>query len=290
MQAIVLGIVQGLTEFLPVSSSAHLYIVPKLLGWTYAGIGFDVALHWGTLVALLLAFGGTWWQLTRDAFAADRERRSAARSTWLKLAIATLPGAIAGLLLGDAAEMWLRSLPLQAAMLVVGGFLLWWTDRARPEVVDGTPGWRTSIVIGLSQMLALVPGVSRSGITLTAGRAMRLTRVEAARFSFLLATPITFGAGLLELRHIHPDLPASRILAGVAAAAIVGGLAIRGLLRWLQHAGFGAFFAYRALVAAIIVAYLVAGGASARTVAARHPVGEVAVQAVAQHDARAMQP
>lgn len=290
MQAIVLGIVQGLTEFLPVSSSAHLYIVPKLLGWTYAGIGFDVALHWGTLVALLLAFGGTWLQLARDAFAADPARRTAARSTWLKLAIATVPGAVAGLLLGDEAEEWLRSLPLQAAMLVLGGLLLWWADRARPEVVDRTPGWRTTLVIGFSQVLSLVPGVSRSGITITAGRVMRLSRVEAARFSFLLATPITLGAGLLELRHIRPDLPPSRILAGVAAAAIVGGLAIRGLLRWLQHAGFGAFFAYRALVAAIIVAYLVSGGASAGAVPARHAVGEVAVQPVAQHDARAMQP
>jgi len=290
-QAVVLGVVQGLTEFLPVSSSAHLYIVPKLLGWQYAGLGFDVALHWGTLLALVLAFGRTWLELARDAVGGAPTVRRAARSTWLKLIVASVPAAVAGLLLRDAAETWLRWLPLQAAMLALFGFLLWWVDRVRPQgPADAMPDWATSLVVGGAQVLSLVPGVSRSGVTITAGRAMGQHRVAAARFSFLLATPITFGAGLLELRHIPHDMPRSVLWCGVASAAVVGWLAIRGLLRWLAHAGFGTFFAYRLAVALLIVAHLVMAGGSARAFASRQLVREVAVQAVAQRDAGPMQP
>ena len=296
-QAIVLGIVQGLTEFLPVSSSAHLYIVPKLLGWTYAGLGFDVALHWGTLFALLIAFGSTWLRLARELFAADAATRGEARSTWLKLIAGSVPAAIAGLLLRHAAETWLRYLPLQAAMLVVFGFLLWWVDRVRPQrgtdaaSTHAMPGWPTALVVGCAQVLALVPGVSRSGVTITAGRAMGENRVAAARFSFLLATPITFGAGLVELHNIEPGLSRIALLAGVVSAAVVGWLAIRALLRLLGRAGFGTFFAYRVFVAAFIVAHLlIPAGGSGRPVATRRLVREVAVQAIAQRDARTVQP
>ncbi len=290
-QAIVLGAVQGVTEFLPVSSSAHLYIVPKLLGWHYAGLGFDVALHWGTLIALLIAFGGTWLALARDAFAADGAVRNEARSTWAKLIVGSVPAVIAGLLLRHAAESWLRYLPLQAAMLVIFGFLLWWIDRVRPQGAAGViPGWRASIVMGLAQSLALVPGVSRSGVTITAGRAMGEHRVSAARFSFLLATPITMGAGLLELKNIEPTLSPTIIAAGVISAALVGWLVIGALLRWLGRAGFAMFFAYRVVLAAVIVAHLWAHSHdSVPAVAARQAVREVAVQPVAQGNARAVQ-
>jgi undecaprenyl-diphosphatase len=292
VQAIVLGVVQGLTEFLPVSSSAHLFIVPKLLGWQYAGLGFDVALHWGTLLALLVAFGSTWIGLIRDVFARDPLVRREAMTTWFKLLIASLPAAIAGVLLRHAAETWLRWLPLQAVTLTVFGFLLWWVDRVRPQSDSRTiPGWGTGMVVGLAQVLSLVPGVSRSGVTITAGRAMGESRVAAARFSFLLATPITLGAGLLELKHIEPGLSTSVVLAGVVSAAVVGWLAIRALLKMLQRVGFGTFFAYRVLVAGAILAHvLMQGNGSARPFAARHLVGEVAVQSVTQRDARAMQP
>jgi undecaprenyl-diphosphatase len=254
LQAAVLGAVQGLTEFLPVSSSAHLYLVPRLLGWPYAGVAFDVALHWGTLLALLAAFWGDWMTLARDALAGTREARDIARATWLKLAVASIPAAIAGFLLQDLAETRLRSVPLQAAMLAIFGFLLWWVDRSRPagrELRD--PGWGACLFMGTAQALALVPGVSRSGVTLTAGRAAGLARVSAARFSFLLATPITFGAGLLELRHLPHDLPLSTLLIGVVTAAITGFLAIRGLIRWLGRGGFGVFFAYRLALAAVVL-------------------------------------
>jgi len=262
-QAAVLGAIQGFTEFLPISSSAHLYVVPTLLGWPYAGVAFDVALHWGTLLALVAAFWSDWLTLARSPFARDPAVRSAGRSTLLKLVVATIPAAALGLLLEPVAEGWLRSLPLQATMLVVFGFLLWWVDRVCPAGdTAGTdalrlPPWTTCMWVGCAQALALVPGVSRSGITLTAGRALGVGRVEAARLAFLLATPITFGAGMLELRKLSPDLSAGVLAVGVAAAAITGFLAIRGLLRWLGRAGLGAFFAYRVAFALVIVLFMI---------------------------------
>ena len=258
MQAAVLGVVQGLTEFLPISSSAHLYVIPTMLGWPYAGLAFDVALHWGTLIALLLAYGSVWIGLTRDAFSADATTRALAWNTWFKLAAASVPAAIAGVLLEDLAAHALRSLPLQAAMLVIFGFLLWAVDRLRPPGRDDdVPGWGTCMVMGIAQAVALVPGVSRSGVTITAGRAAGLSRVSAARFSFLLATPITFGAGLLELRHLELDASPFALLVGVATSAIVGLLAIRLLIRYLGRSGFAVFFAYRVVFAALILWRLV---------------------------------
>jgi undecaprenyl-diphosphatase len=253
-QAAVLGAVQGLTEFLPVSSSAHLYVIPTLLGWPYAGVAFDVALHWGTLLALLAAFWKDWLTMARDAIAGSAPERATARGTWLKLAVASVPAAIAGLLLEDLADSTLRALPIQAATLAVFGFLLWWVDRSRPvgrELRD--PGWRTCLIMGSAQALALVPGVSRSGVTITSGRACGLAKVSAARFSFLLATPITFGAGLLKMRDLSPDLPVGTLAIGVISAAVTGFFAIRGLIRFLGRAGFGGFFVYRLILAAVIL-------------------------------------
>jgi len=254
-RAAVLGAVQGLTEFLPVSSSAHLYIVPTLLGWKYSGVAFDVALHGGTLLALLLAFWGDWWSLARNALGGPEA--ATARRMWLWLVIATIPGAIAGKLLEEAADTKLRALPLQAAMLFVFGALLWAVDRfAAPGRDEGDrPGWGLGVLMGCAQVLALVPGVSRSGITITAGRAGGANRVSAARLSFLLATPITLGAVALKARHLPHDVSDSTLLVGVAVSAIVGTIAIRGLLRFLQHAGFGVFFAYRALLAIGLVVF-----------------------------------
>jgi len=256
LRAAVLGAIQGVTEFLPISSSAHLYALPEMLGWKYEGLAFDVALHWGTLLALLAAFGRDWLDLASGAWKSGPEGGTA-RSTLLRLVVASVPAAVAGLLLQKEAETRLRALPLQATMLVVFGLLLWLADRARPGGRrDEVPDWRTSLLVGVAQAVALVPGVSRSGITMTAGRAAGMDRVSAARFSFLLATPITLGAGLLELRHLPHDLPVATLAAGVVTSAAVGLLAIRGLLRWLGRAGFGAFCAYRVALAGLIFAWL----------------------------------
>jgi undecaprenyl-diphosphatase len=207
-------------------------------------------------VALLLAFWRDWWNLVRGVFARDPLVRATALGTWAKLAVASLPAVAVGLALESIAETHLRWLPLQATMLVVFGALLWWVDRRAPSRPAGTfPGWGTCLAVGGAQALSLVPGVSRSGVTMTAGRACGLPRVEAARFSFLLGTPITFGAGLVELPKLGEGPPLGIVAIGVVTSALVGWLAIHGLLRWLGRAGFGAFLMYRLLLAAIIAAY-----------------------------------
>lgn len=258
LQAAVLGAVQGLTELLPVSSSAHLYLVPTLLGWPYAGLAFDVALHGGTLLALVVAFWNDWLTMLREAFSPDAAVAREARMLWAKLVAATVPAAIVGKLLGDVAEEQLRFVPLQAATLAVFGLLLWLADRGRRGVETKAPSWAQALGMGFAQCLALVPGVSRSGVTMTAGRAQGLARVSAARFSFLLATPITFGALVLEAPKVPHDLPAATLAIGVATSALFGVLAIRLLLGMLRRTGFGVFFAYRALLAAGIVAWWLA--------------------------------
>jgi len=256
LQAALLGAIQGLTEFLPISSSAHLYAVPELFGWPYAGLAFDVALHWGTLFALLIAFWRDWWDLLTRLFSPEDRVRREALSIWARLVAGSVPAAIAGLLLQDIAETRLRALPLQAVMLAVFGFLLWWVDRRSPEGrAAQVPGWGACMLIGVAQAIALVPGVSRSGITITAGRAAGLDRVSSARFSFLLGTPIMIGAGLLELRHAGPELFQWTVGLGVLTSAVFGLIAIRGLIRWVSRAGFGAFFAYRLALAALLLAF-----------------------------------
>lgn len=260
LQAAVLGAVQGLTELLPVSSSAHLYVVPTVMGWKYGGLAFDVALHGGTLLALVVAFWNDWITMLREAFSRDAAVARDARMLWAKLVVATIPAAIVGKLLGSAAEDHLRALPLQAATLFVFGLLLWLADRFLPAGRETrSPSWAQAVGMGLAQCLALVPGVSRSGVTMTAGRAQALARVSAARFSFLLATPITFGALLLEAREVPRDLPASTLAIGVVTSAVFGVLAIRLLLGMLRRTGFGVFFAYRAVLAIGILAFWLAG-------------------------------
>lgn len=259
LQAAVLGAVQGLTELLPVSSSAHLYVVPTLMGWPYAGMAFDVALHGGTLIALVVAFWSDWLNMFRDAFSSDSVVAREARMLWAKLVVATIPAAIVGKVFGDLIEFHTRFLPLQAATLAVFGLLLWLADRFRPPGLETrTPSWGAAIGMGFAQCLALVPGVSRSGITMTSGRVSGLSRVSAARFSFLLATPITFGAFLLKLPDVPREMPFTTLAIGVVSAAAFGVLAIRLLLGMLRIRGFGVFFAYRAVLALGILAFWLA--------------------------------
>ena len=256
-QAFVLGAVQGITELLPISSSAHLYLFPTLLGWPYAGATFDIALHAGTLLALFVAYFDDWRRMAVEFFSSDATKRNEARSLFAMIVVATVPGLMAGWKLGDLEDK-LRSLPyavpLMATLLLVFGLLLWAADRfSRPGTAERVPGWGPAVGVGLAQCLALVPGVSRSGITITAGRAFGLSRMAAARFSFLLSMPITAAVVantlLFKGRELSNAMPASTLLVGVATSAIFGFLAIRFLLGMLRRTGFWVFALYRAVLA-----------------------------------------
>ncbi|HXS83983.1 MAG TPA: undecaprenyl-diphosphate phosphatase, partial [Methylomirabilota bacterium] len=223
------------------------------LGWPYFGVTFDIALHAGTLLALIVAYLEDWRRMAQDFFADDVHKRSEARSLFGMLAIATVPAAIAGKLLGDLEER-LRSVVLIATLQLVFGLLLWAADRfSRPGRDDRVPGWGTALGVGLAQCLSLVPGVSRSGITMTAGRAFGLTRLASARFSFLLSMPITLAAVMYTLlgksRELSHAIPVSTLLVGVASSALFGFLAIRFLLGLLRRTGFGVFALYRVFLA-----------------------------------------
>jgi len=265
IQAIVLGLVQGLTEFLPVSSSGHLIVVPALLGWDdpfIESLAFSVMLHVATLLALLVYFQADWRRIIPAGLAALRDRSfnddPDRRLAWL-LAVATIPAVIAGLLLNDAVETVFREPRLVALTLVVGAVLLWLADRlgSHSKGMEGV-SFPVAAGIGAAQALALIPGISRSGISISAGLAAGLDRTTAARFAFLMATPITAGAGIWELRKIVAgeagvDLPLVPLLAGMLAALLAGIAAIAVTLRFLRSHGVGVFVAYRIALAALIV-------------------------------------
>lgn len=243
VQAAVLGLVQGLTEFLPVSSSAHLALTPRLFGWPDQGLAYDVALHWGTLAALLLQYHREWLALLSDGL---RRRESFEGRLFWWILLATVPGGLAGLLLNDYAETAFRQPERIALTLMSFGLLLWLADRwGRKASGVEELGWRECLAVGLAQALAVFPGVSRSGITLTAGLALGLRRADAARFSFLLSVPIVAAAGLYKLKDLGPEVWALPVWVGLAVSAASGFAAIRVLLAYLRSHGVGLFAAYR---------------------------------------------
>ncbi len=256
-QAIVLGVIQGLAEFLPISNSAHLALTPWLLGWEEAGLAFDVALHVGTLLAVLWYFRKEWIRLTMAAIdiLLERSIRTEEQRRVLFLIVATIPGGIAGLLLNRYAETIFRSPTLIAINLMVMGGILWIADRmgrvARPLE---NMRMRDAVIIGLAQIAALVPGVSRSGSTITAGLAMGFTRESAATFSFLMSMPITAAAALFKVPEALrvPDA-AGPVLFGIIASAASGWLAIAVLLRYVQRHSYGIFALYRIVLGAAVL-------------------------------------
>jgi undecaprenyl-diphosphatase len=269
VQAVVLGIVQGLTEFLPVSSSGHLIVVPALLGWHdpfIDSLAFSVMLHIATLLALLVYFRADWLRLIPAGLATIRDRSfrddSDRRLAWL-LVVATIPAVIVGVALNDPIENAFREARLVAVTLVFGAAILFLADRlgSKTRQIESI-SFPLALGIGAAQALALVPGVSRSGISISAGLFAGLDRESAARFAFLMATPITAGAGVWELRKVLTgeagvDLPIVPLLAGMVAALIAGLLAITVLLRYLRTHGLGIFVVYRiGMAAVILVAWL----------------------------------
>ncbi len=266
LRALVLGLVQGLGEFLPISSSGHLILVPWILGWEEHGLAIDVALHLGTLGAVVFAFAGDWWRLItaglRGLVRGKPFAQAESRLLWL-LAAASVPGAVAGVLLDKWAETVFRAPGLVALTLAAMGGVLLAADRratGQGEALGVTT--RNALLVGLAQALAIVPGVSRSGATISMGLFLGYRREGAARFSFLLATPITFGAAALKVPHLVREGGGhGPLLLGMVAAALSGFLAIRVLLAYVRKHDYRPFVYYRFALAALVgVLLLVRGG------------------------------
>jgi undecaprenyl-diphosphatase len=272
LHAIILGIIQGLTEFLPVSSSAHLALIPWLLGWNDQGLSFDIALHVGTVLAVIVYFFRDWVQVIAEGFGlsigntlgSDPAIRRNPRLLWL-LVLGSVPAGIAGLLVKDLAEnVWRNNQYLIGSMLILVGLFMWWADHQGSRRKDlGNVSPTDSLTIGAAQALALVPGVSRSGITICAGLLRNLDRETAARFSFLLATPAIAGAAAKDawdlMRHgggiasISPDMRTA-LLVGVIVSAIVGALTIQFFLSFLRKRSLSFFVWYRVIFGIIVIA------------------------------------
>ena len=261
-QAIVLGVLQGLAEFLPISSSAHLTLAPWVFGWQDPGLAFDVALHAGTLLALAWFFRSDWIELIGAGFSILRKRRieSHVEKRLLLLVIATIPGGIAGKLLNDYAEQSFRAPELIATTLMVMGVLLWAADRfaaQRRPLVELT--MRDAVLIGLAQVFALIPGVSRSGSTMTAGRALGFVRHAAARFSCLMSMPFTAAAVAVKLPEaVRTQADLLPLVVGIVTAAISGWIAISVLLKLVAKHSFGVFALYRIALGILILALVAA--------------------------------
>lgn len=262
LHLVALALVQGITEFLPISSSAHLILVPKLTGWPDQGLAFDVAMHVGTLTAVLLYFRreiGAMLIAWLGSLAGRGLNRDA-RLAWLVI-LATLPVVVAGVAFKDLVETTLRSALVIAATTIGFGLLLGWADwRGTRESDEYALGWRGALAVGLAQALALVPGTSRSGITITAGLMLGLTGPAAARFSFLLSIPATAGSGVLLTRDLLAEpVAAPWLQLGLAAllAAVSAYLCIHGLLRLLRHGGLWVFVLYRLVLGTLLLILLV---------------------------------
>lgn len=268
LQALIMGIVQGLTEFLPISSSGHLIIVPYLLGWDdefITSLAFSVMLHIGTLAALLAYFRADWVRIVPAGFATIRDRSFAGdpdrRLAWLLVAT-TIPAAVVGLVFSDVIETAIREPGLVALTLVLGGAIMWAADRVGRmdrRVEDVT--FPIAIAIGAAQALALIPGISRSGISISAGRFAGLDRDAAARFSFLMATPITIGAIVFEIRRLVTgeagvEVDLLPLVVGLASSFVAGVFAISVLLRYLRTHSLTVFVVYRFILAGLVLVYV----------------------------------
>jgi len=293
IQSIILGIVQGITEFLPISSSGHLILIPHIFGWQDQGLAFDVALHWGTLFAVVIYFRKDWMKILKESYLlnmslrgsrndrsnpvtkfsvhshgiatspCEAPRNDISLSQYLKsdllfiIIIATIPGVIAGLLLNNYAETVFRNPLIIAATLFFGAVLLFYADKRGAKKSDLTNlTLQMGIIIGLFQALAIIPGVSRSGITITVALLLGLSRTSSARFSFLLSTPIILGAGIKEFPSLLNSGLNITILIGVLFSAISGYLAIKYMLKYLENRSYNIFVGYRVVLAIVILFFL----------------------------------
>lgn len=258
LQAIVYGIIQGLGEFLPISSTAHITLAPLIFGWEDPGLAFDVALHMGTLAAVVIFFWKDWIRLIKAGLTDIKS--SDGKLFWF-IVLACIPGGVFGLLFEEHIETTFRNPLLIGVMLAIMGIVISIADKYCASDVDLKEiGLKRSFLIGVSQALAMFPGVSRSGITMAAGRALNIKREDAARFTFLLSTPFIFLSGVYKARDIFSNkADMAPIVVAVVTSAIVGALSIKFLLGYLKRRGFGIFAVYRLIVGvAVIVWQLVA--------------------------------
>ena len=263
LQVIVLALVQGLTEFLPISSTAHLYLTSWLFGWQLEGLDFDIALHIGTLLAVLLYFARDWTQIAAQGFGirmrGDDELKHNHMLLWL-LAIGSIPVGVAGLVFNKQAETTWRSPFIMGGMLIAVGVLMYLAENAGRQQRDlSSVNLPDAVTIGVAQALAIVPGTSRSGITISAGLFRNLTRESAARFSFLLSTPAIAAAAAKALYDMHKKgglhgLLHTDFLVGVAVSTITGCLVISWFLHYLRRGGLRPFVYYRIIFGIIVIA------------------------------------
>ncbi|BFM51016.1 undecaprenyl-diphosphate phosphatase [Marinomonas sp. THO17] len=261
-QIVFLALIQGLTEFLPISSSAHLILPAQLLDWPDQGLAFDVAVHVGTLIAIVWYFRQDLWKII-CAWCRSVIGKGACSESQLAwwIVLATIPACVAGLVFVDIIETYLRSIEVIAYTTIGFGVLLWLSDRyGRHLKTEQDFTWRSVLLIGVAQALALIPGTSRSGITMTAARSLGFTRQTAARFSFLLSIPLIVAAGslkLVELLSSHVSVDWTSITSGVVLSAVSAYLCIYLFLKWLNTIGFFPFFLYRLIIglALLLVVY-----------------------------------
>ncbi len=257
IKSIVLGIIQGIGEFLPISSSAHLILVPYLFGWSSHSMSFDIALHFGTLLAILAVFFKDWWELIIGAYnKVTKCKESLNNRMFWYLIIATIPGAIFGFILSDTIEEKLRPMiwPI-ALLLAIMGILIFlgdrWADKHyRIETEFKYISLAQAIIIGLSQALAVIPGFSRSGTTILAARLTGLSKTAATKFTFLLSVPIIAGATILKLPELTINI---ETIIGVTVSFIVGLFSIKFLLNYVKKHDFSVFAVYRVIFAIIIL-------------------------------------
>jgi undecaprenyl-diphosphatase len=257
LHAVVLGIVQGATEFLPISSSGHLILVPRLLGWPDQGLAFDAAIHLGTVLALLIYFAPDLRSLAAGVLAG----RTADRRLAAGVVLGSIPAGLAGLVFQQAIEQRLRSVTVVAVSTILWALVLWWADRRAPRNRVGDlreVGIARALAVGFAQPIALIPGTSRSGITLSAGLFAGLDRPTAARFAFLLGLPVTLAAGLLEVPKLLGAGPAGDgpgvIVLGMVISFVAGLAAIRFLVTYLQRRTLLVFVIYRIVLGVLLLA------------------------------------
>lgn len=257
LKSIILGIIQGIGEFLPISSSAHLILVPYLFGWEQSSMAYDIALHFGTLLAVLVIFFNDWWRLFIGAVnKITKGKDSFDNKMFWYLVVATIPGALLGFLLDDIVENVFRTkIWLIAISLAVMGILIFlgdkWADKHYKIETDFEHiSFKQALIIGLSQALAIIPGFSRSGTTILTARLMGLSKSAATKFTFLLSVPIIAGATILEIGNLALTL---ETFMGIFIAFVVGIFSIKFLLNYVKKHDFSVFAIYRVVFAIIIL-------------------------------------